>query len=71
MVQFINHSADIVHQLAARDLGHVLDLIFSFLDLETLVRAELVSPLWFRLVNTSNVVHRTKVGHLILEGLMV
>ena len=65
MVQFINHSEDIVHRLAAKDLRHVLDLIFSFLDLEALVTTELVSPLWSRLVNTSNVVHRTKVGHII------
>ena len=71
MVQIINHSKDIVHQLASRDLRHVLDLIFSFLDLETLVTAELVSPLWSRLVNTSNVVHRTKVGHFIFERMMV
>ena len=71
MVQFINHSKDIVHQLASRDLGHILDLIFSFLDLETLVTVELVSPLWSRLVSTSNVVHRTKVGHVISQGLMV
>ena len=68
MVQFINHSEDIVHRLAAKDLRHVLDLIFSFLDLEALVTAELVSPLWSRLVNTSNVVHRTKVGHILYVG---
>ena len=61
MVQFINHSEDLVHQLAARDLSHVLDLIFSFLDIEDLVTVELVSPLWSRLVNSSNVVHRAKV----------
>ena len=65
MVTFINHSEDIVHRLAAKDLRHVLDLIFSFLDLETLVTAGLVSPLWSRLVNASNVVHRTKVRHII------
>ena len=48
MVQFINHSDDIIHQLASRDLRHVLDLIFSFLDSETLAALELVSPLWSR-----------------------
>ena len=61
MVQLINHSEDLVHQLAARDLRLVLDLIFSFLDIEDLVTVELVSPLWSRVVNSSNVVHRTKV----------
>ena len=61
MVQLINHSEDLVHQLAARDLRHVLDLIFSFLDIEDLVTVELVSPLWSRVMNSSNVVHRTKV----------
>ena len=62
MVQFINHSEDIVHQLAARDLRHVLDQIFSFLDLDSLVTAELVSPLWSRLVNSSSAAQKTKVG---------
>ena len=52
---------DILYQLVLRDLKHVLDLLFSYLDLETLSAVEKVSPLWAWLVQSSKPVYRRKV----------
>ena len=52
---------DIVHKLADRDLRHVLDLIFSYLDVESLMSVGQVSPTWANVVNTSNVAYRLNV----------
>ena len=52
---------DIVHMLADRDLRHVLEQIFSYLDAQSLMSVEMVSPTWANVVNTSNVAYRLKV----------
>ena len=52
---------DILHHLLLLDLRHVLELILSYLDLETLAAVEMVSPLWSWLVHSSNTIYRNKV----------
>ena len=56
-----NHEYDIFHQLAKKNLKHILDQILSYLDTETLTSVEMVSPLWSNVVNGSNVAYRSKV----------
>ena len=56
-----NHEYDIFHQLAKKNLKHILDQILSYLDTDTLTSVEMVSPLWSNVVNCSNVAYRLKV----------
>ena len=55
---------DLLKQLALLDLQHVLDLILSFLDQESLETIGKVSPLWAFIVQSSGVVYRKKVSFI-------
>lgn len=57
----MSHHPDILHHLHLLDLKHVLEIILSYLDLETLSAVEMVSPLWGWLVHSSNTIYRNKV----------
>ena len=57
----VSHHHDILHHLLLLDLRHVLEIILSYLDLETLAAVEMVSPLWGWLVHSSNTIYRSKV----------
>ena len=56
-----NHEDDIFHQLAKKNLQHIVDHILSYLDIESLTSVEMVSPLWSNVVIVSNVAYRAKV----------
>ena len=44
-----NHEDDIFHQLAKKNLQHIVDHILSYLDIESLTSVEMVSPLHYGL----------------------
>merc|ERR1712098_189516 len=51
---------DLIQGLARLDMRHILDHIFSYLDMETINRVEKVSPLWAWLVESSNSVYKKR-----------
>ena len=52
---------DILRKLARMDLRHILDHILSYLDMESINRVEMVSPVWAWVVQTSSSMYKNKV----------